>query len=630
MKTILKNIAVLLLFLLTTSATAQYSSDNGWFTVDEVSGCEGLTINITIDATQAPCICGNAGCPCDFDYEGDGTYDAKSNPFTFTFNEPGNYRLEILFPNPSGPDYIDINIANNIAPDFNIYSCAGETVVIDIIDNNFDSYIIDYDDGTIETIVQGSPDPQHTYANNAGRTVRVRGLNNNAADNCAVANNSVTPLASLPAPAITSLVMLDNSSLELSYDLLPDIKYNLEILPPNSTTYSYVKEISEGTVKDTIRNLSMSDNYYCFRIAALDPCSNTVANYSNSICSIDLDLSTQDNVNVLTWQTLNPDINFSLLRDDLLTQPASASSRSFNDTNIECNIEYCYTLVANYSNGYTSTSLPQCGTSFSTTPPALVNNISTIVNGTSIDIIWESLTGNISEYRVKRETSTIATVTNSTNYSDEGLATSEKSYCYNINSTDECGNSNNQSITACSILLTGTIDRDNNIHLTWNSYSGWANGAAQYVVEKSYGSGITSQTVVNAISFDEVDNNNNQQVIQYRIVAHPVNNTLAESVSNEITIIKPVSIYYPNAFTPDGNGSNEEFRVQGRFIASYELQIYNRWGELIFFSENMDTGWDGTYKGTLLPEGTYAFIARMEDMAGREIERSGTVLLLRK
>ncbi|ELR70008.1 hypothetical protein C900_04378 [Fulvivirga imtechensis AK7] len=629
MKTILKNIAVLLFFLLTTPATAQYSSDNGWFTVDEVSGCEGLTVNITIDAS-APCNCGTSGCPCDFDYEGDGTYDPKSNPFTFTFDDPGNYRLEILFPNPFGSDYIDIKIANNIAPDFNIHSCSGETIVIDITDNNFDNYIIDYDDGVVETITKGSPAPQHNYANNTARTVRVRGLNNNAADNCAVANNTVTPLATLPAPAITSLAMLDNSSLELNYDLQPDIKYDLEILPPNATKYSYVKGISESTLKDTIRNLSLSDNYYCFRIAVRDPCNNTVAAYSNSVCSIDLNLSTQDNVNVLTWQTTDPDINFSLVRDDLLTQPVSASARSYNDTNIECNIDYCYTLVANYTNGHTSTSLTQCGTSFSTTPPAEVRNISTIVNGTAINIVWEAPANNIAEYRIKRDVNAIATVTNATEYLDEGLAPQEKSYCYNINTTDECGNNNNQSITACSIRLTGTIDSNNNIQLSWNSYEGWTNGAAQYIIEKSYSSGGTSQITTNDTSFEEVENNNNQQVIQYRIIARPVNNTLTGSVSNVITIIKPVNVYYPNAFTPDGNGTNEEFRVHGKFIASYELQVYNRWGELIFFSDNMDKGWNGTYNGSMLPEGTYAFIARMHDMAGREIEKSGTILLLRR
>lgn len=631
MNYILKHIATICFLLLTYSATAQYTSNNGWFSVNEISGCTGLTVNITISTSNAPCIC-TSGCSCAFDYNGDGTYDPKSNPLTYTFTEPGNFRLTILFPNPYGADYIDITIADNLPPDFNIYSCAGETILLDITDTNFDNYIIDYGDGSSETVAQGT-DPLHNYADNTVRTVSVRGLNTNAADNCSAASATVTPLSALPAPAIPSLIMLDNSSVRLDYSLQNDILYHLEVRPPNASNFSFVKIIDEATQADTIRNLSLSDDYYCFRITAINPCTNNVAAYSNISCSIDLDLSVQNDVNILTWKTSDPDNNFTLLRDDLLSRPVSASARMFNDTNINCNTDYCYTLVANNTNGYTSTSLPQCGTAFSTSPPAQVNNISTVVDGTSVNILWEPPPGEITEYTIKREAnsffSTIAT-TSDAQYQDEGLATAEQSYCYKVGVADACDNSTEESITACSILLKGSIDRLNNIELSWNNYEGWANGVANYTVEKSYPSGGGTQSAVNSNSFSEIDLNNNEQVIQYRVTAQPTDNTLPLAVSNVITIIKPVNIYYPNAFTPDGNDTNEEFKVQGRFITSYELRIYNRWGELIFVSENMDQGWDGIYNGTTLPQGTYAFSATMQDMAGREITKTGSILLIRK
>ena len=60
------------------------------------------------------------------------------------------------------------------------------------------------------------------------------------------------------------------------------------------------------------------------------------------------------------------------------------------------------------------------------------------------------------------------------------------------------------------------------------------------------------------------------------------------------------------------------------------MKIFNRWGELLFATSDISTGWDGTYRGNDMPEGTYTFIANITDRAGRTFKRSGSVLLLRK
>nr|MCU0357244.1 gliding motility-associated C-terminal domain-containing protein [Cyclobacteriaceae bacterium] len=122
------------------------------------------------------------------------------------------------------------------------------------------------------------------------------------------------------------------------------------------------------------------------------------------------------------------------------------------------------------------------------------------------------------------------------------------------------------------------------------------------------------------------------QVIIYVIKANPVTPGLGQSVSNKITLTKTPLIFYPTAFTPDNQGpvENEVFRVFGQFITSFEMQIFNRWGELIYSSKNIDEGWDGTFRGNDVPEGTYAFIARMKDLTGASFTQSGSVVLLRK
>ena len=66
-------------------------------------------------------------------------------------------------------------------------------------------------------------------------------------------------------------------------------------------------------------------------------------------------------------------------------------------------------------------------------------------------------------------------------------------------------------------------------------------------------------------------------------------------------------IFVPNAFTPDGNGINDIFKVIGKNIKVAALYVFNRWGEKVFESTNVNDGWDGTFKGKPSPAGVYTY-----------------------
>ncbi|RMG91719.1 MAG: hypothetical protein D6706_17965, partial [Chloroflexi bacterium] len=79
--------------------------------------------------------------------------------------------------------------------------------------------------------------------------------------------------------------------------------------------------------------------------------------------------------------------------------------------------------------------------------------------------------------------------------------------------------------------------------------------------------------------------------------------------TDEVTIIvfsRP-TVYVPNAFSPDGDDNNEIFRVYGTEIATLNLRIFDRWGQKLFESNDINQGWDGTYKGEPLPPGVYTY-----------------------
>ena len=98
---------------------------------------------------------------------------------------------------------------------------------------------------------------------------------------------------------------------------------------------------------------------------------------------------------------------------------------------------------------------------------------------------------------------------------------------------------------------------------------------------------------------------------------------------DDVTIYFEGIVYVPNTFTPDGNKFNDNFYALGGNIAEFSIQIFNRWGELIFEGFQMDDYWDGTYQGKLCPDGTYIWKIRYVDVMENEKYLVGHVNLLR-
>jgi len=103
------------------------------------------------------------------------------------------------------------------------------------------------------------------------------------------------------------------------------------------------------------------------------------------------------------------------------------------------------------------------------------------------------------------------------------------------------------------------------------------------------------------------------------------------------TLIKPVkikpssAIYFPNTFTPNGDGINDGFFAKGYNILEYELRIYDRWGNLLFKTNDMNEAWDGTVKGSDDPikSDVYVWKAWVKDIFHRTKEYVGHVTLLK-
>lgn len=97
-----------------------------------------------------------------------------------------------------------------------------------------------------------------------------------------------------------------------------------------------------------------------------------------------------------------------------------------------------------------------------------------------------------------------------------------------------------------------------------------------------------------------------------------------------IHIFPDTHIDVPTTFTPNGDGVNDIIYLEGWGIKEVlYFQIYNRWGELVFESNDMELGWDGYYKGVLQNNDTYTYKAMVKTWRNQEIEGAGFINLMR-
>ena len=90
-------------------------------------------------------------------------------------------------------------------------------------------------------------------------------------------------------------------------------------------------------------------------------------------------------------------------------------------------------------------------------------------------------------------------------------------------------------------------------------------------------------------------------------------NGVCPSVYEEVTYFVDW-IFIPSGFSPNGDGINDLFLVEGaRLNVDFEMQIVNRWGELVFATSDIFTGWDGTINSGWAPVDTYFYFIRVAD-----------------
>lgn len=270
----------------------------------------------------------------------------------------------------------------------------------------------------------------------------------------------------------------------------------------------------------------------------------------------------------------------------------------------------------------------------------------TVVDNNHLELEWPASTErDFAKYflfkteRGKSKFNLIATFENAneTKFVDKDVKVSDTSYCYYLIMKDTCENMGPVGYTACSMVLRGRSSHFTS-HLNWQNYLGWENGVAAYQIHRSDPAtpyvpiGFSDSA---KISYIDDKLNLNEGLFYYYIVAKesfdPGSSNFfnAESQSNAIELYQPPIVYTPNAFSANGDGLNDEFKWLPVFVKDFHIQIFNRWGQMLFETQNKNEPWDGKVKGEDVSPDVYFYVMRYTGWEGSDKSQSGNFTILR-
>lgn len=408
-------------------------------------------------------------------------------------------------------------------------------------------------------------------------------------------------------------------------------------------------------------NLNTLANSYCHRIVQGNFCDK----FSDELgvinqCTIETKAQGDTNKSIVTWspylgwkqiekykiwRKTSTELDFKLI-DSVL-----GNQTSYTDTSVYCNVIYDYKIEGIELNGHFQNS-------FSDTARAIPLHFvpvpspeiwrATVENNQYARTEWlmtKTVKYPIDYYSIWREENKdwklYKSQINQTEFNDFKTDVHSSNYTYKVTATDVCKTTSLPSNVGRTILLKVKETKANGIpELNWSDYIYWKEGVENYIVERSImGSNFIEIGKVSGnitTYFDNTIPTSCVKNIVYRIVAvrnqpsnFPDSTYNCISMSNYEEYKPEIRFFIPNAFTPDNNNLNERFAPKGMFYFSYNMKIYNRWGEKVFEGSECNNSWNGMFKGQNAMAGVYAYAIDVVDVKGKSYQFNGTVQVLK-
>jgi gliding motility-associated-like protein len=456
-----------------------------------------------------------------------------------------------------------------------------------------------------------------------------------------------------PAIPLVKRATVQNNE-EVLFEYLPNTEFDFGRYIIYSTTNQYNKEsIYDTSLLET--GLNTLEFPYTYQLQAMDVCRNisgmseqhqTVElKAKGSVNSVALDWTPYTGFDTTLvyeiWRTTAPDFPYSLLT----TVPVT--TLHYDDTSVLCHQVYYYHIRTVETDSMLQVSWSDTAGAIPEYVPVLPtpeNIRTTVVNNKYVLLEWHKVLHNrIFTFHIYRSTDSGEAVlykklaSSDTTFMDMNVDVQEHSYTYTTYVVDACGGRSAPSNAARTILLhvrmVGNDILKHDPKLTWNEYMLWGTGVDHYIadfyneVEQAYQ--VVSYNKAGQLEARHKYVNLIQDDYCYKITGYKGGDTTIISESNVNCVSTEPRLYAPNVFTVNGDNLNDVFYVRGVFIETFSLKIYNRWGQLVFETNDMNKGWNGTFEGKLCQSDVYIFKAEGTGRKGQRTELAGNVTLLR-
>ncbi len=637
-------IMVVMLVTMSYFASAQINSARGRFSVMDTVGCAPLTVDITVLDDLGSNLDVIQYYYDELNFPNDIT-SATSN----TYTQAGTYKLvqtngKAGLTSSQKRDSINIRVLELTIPKFEIHNCDAHRVKVEITEDVYDYYRVYFTNTDSVDVAPNDFSPEHNYGVAGNYPISVKGLYNNAKDNCGSDNSAINTILTLVAPVLTSsnVLVKDKSAgiIDITQTIGSDIVYNLDVSVNGSDNFIFKRNIDLN--REIFNNLNTVDNYYCYNLNTFDACNNVTLR-SDTICTAIISAESGDGFNVISWETDTSVVeSYNILRDDaIIGQIAERGTTRFEDPNVACKVAYKYQVQPVFTTG-TSLSIDTSIVAFQTNSlPVLTFPFSTITNQ-QIELTWPSVdtsTIPLARYVVEKSNNNgafkIIASTDTTYYldADSSFFFYKK---YRIRYDDECDNRSEPSIETIPLFLhqDSTDVRGNKITYKWNKFEAWESGIRTYYLERigNDGQPFEEFSVLSGRSYELEYSPNDIRPKKVRVRAESLDIIPQITYSNVIESELGLEIYFPTAFTPgnrDGKDLNEYFTPKGPLVFNFKMEIYSRWGDLVFYTDDIQVGWDGRIKGKIGKTAAYVYKVSYEDAVGKRYNRSGSFILLR-
>lgn len=444
---------------------------------------------------------------------------------------------------------------------------------------------------------------------------------------------------------------------------------------PNAGTNHFIARIPDPATRSytfdydtmTVRNPVMPDprkTTVAFTVAAenRDPYSSSLRSYEDYCLQVNSKYDSCRAEIRLNWHryrgwTANtppnkPLISYRVMRMEGGSLPGEEiRTLSEQDTfyivpNVNENETYTFYIEAKRSDGMTATSYRTTKTTTMPRQPSFVEAIGTQYNSEGLAAIsfktdpasqtysYELLGSSNPDY------SFVSLGTFSNIYRDTTLTDNQtrgRTYYYRLEAWHVCKNRYTAESNMATALWLSLKQDDQENFLQWHPYKDWGDDARYELYRKIGGNpDEVIATIIDPSATEYRDNMSGVLIdgdVCYWVTAVPELSASAgqHAVSNMVCIQPESDIFIPQAFTPDGDGQNDEYKMFFSYPPQeFMLFLYDRTGAKVFETKDISAGWDGNLKnGKPANEGVYVYYLKYRTAKGRLVEKRGSFSLIR-